>query len=60
MNQLNRIVYLISFLVCLLGFIACCVFLALVPDAQWWLFLIVFLVGTLWFGSSWLRSLRKK
>lgn len=60
MNQLNKIVFIISFIVCLLGLVATCVFLALAPDAQWWLFLVVFLVGTLWFGSNLLRSLRKK
>lgn len=60
MNQLNKIVFLISFIVCLLGLIATCVFLALAPDMQWWIFFVVFLVGTLWFGTNFARSLRRR
>ena len=60
MNRLNTIVFLISFVVCLLGLVVTCIFLSLAPDAQWWLFLVVFVVGTLWFGNSLLRALRKK
>lgn len=60
MDSLNRIVFLVAFAVCLLGLVATLVFLALAPDAQWWMFLVVFLAGTLWFGNSLLHSRRGK
>lgn len=60
MDSLNRIVFLVAFIVCLLGLLATIVFLTLAPDAQWWMFLVVFLVGALWFGNSLLRTRRRK
>lgn len=59
MNNLNRIVHLIAFAVCLIGLIATIIFLTIAPDAQWWLFFAVFLVATLWFGNNLLRAFRK-